>query len=280
MNNSYHEMPHRSKRSSEYISNSLKTAWKNQTIGVIHTPNKALNAWRTPLKPKTSLHLPKQVISNHVSDDKSVTTHATISVDSDEFFKMQEQMEEMKNKIKALETNVNAVAVNTRTINAKQVDDRKSITKIAKHVKTIDKDVEETNSRITDVGDATVQLQQIQCQTDIQIKAMDQRQTILENKQVNFGKQMDAGFLDIKNTLMMIFQPMPELSPPAEEIPIQSKRGSESVSDMTSSQGTPRKKLAITPPRKSQNKRKSPTSGTYIQESTSDIKDDDPDTKL
>ena len=80
----------------------------------------------------------------------------------------------------------------------------------------------------------------------------------------------------------MIFQRMPELSPtpPAEEIPIQSKRGSDSVSDMTSSQGTPRKKLAITPPRKSQNKRKSPTSGKYIQESTSDIKDDDPDTKL
>ena len=289
--NPYHESLHRSKRSSEYISDLLKTAWKTQTIGVIHVPTKPMNAWRTSPQIASLSQTPKKPAKQFTPDDKSINTYATISVDSDETLKLQEQNAALTARVKKLETTVSGLVMNVRTLNAKGAENKKSVTEIHKNSKSQARDIKEISNRITDIGSTTLQMQKTQHQTDIQLKAMDTRQTILENKNDMLEIKLDSGFAEMKSefaqlglaemksqlaqimTVLVGTSPIPPIS----EIPIQSKRGSESVSDMTHSQGTSHRQkkqaTAQTPPRIHKSKQNSPL---HTQLSTTDIEDDDP----
>ena len=276
--NPYHESPHRSKRSSEYISDSLKSAWKSQTMGVIHIPTKPMNAWRTSpqiISPQT----PKKSAKQFPPDDKSINTYATVSVESDETLKLQEKNAALTARVKKLETTISGLVMNVRSLNAKGVDNKKSVTEIHQTSKSQARDIEEINNRINDVSSTTLQMQKTQHHTDILLKAMDTRQTILENKNDMLEIKLDTGFADLKSQFAQLMNLIVGTSavPPISEIPTQSKRGSESVSDMTYSQGTPHRQkkqaTAQTPPRIHKSKHES---AFQKQLSTNDIEDDDP----
>ena len=183
--------------------------------------------------------------------------------------------------MQSLEKTVTGVVSNVRTLNAKSADTKKLFATMKKNFESLARDIEETNTMIKDMGTFTAQLQETQHLNAIQMRATDTRQSVLENKhntlEINSdarSDRMEAQFAQIMNMLSGA-----TVSHPMAEVPSQSKRGSDSVSDMTYSQGTPHRQkkqaTAQTPPRIHKSKQ---NSIFHTQLSTTDIEDDDPTT--
>jgi hypothetical protein len=283
-NNPLNEPPHRQKRSNEKISDPIRNAWKQQTLGVQQMTPPSLNAWRKPplihnldtkqfpAMPKTMPKLASSISKSMItSDDKSVTTSATVSFESDEMILLKETVSSLKKRLKQLEANDKKLAENVRTNNSK-------IKQLNQLIESHKSDTTTLTSNISDLDKNFDKLSNMQIENLHRFDNHESRLAITENKMnsleishsrleqhltIGFAtnnqvsQHLESNVQQLRSDFQTSFEALSKLvlqqQSPVQEIFSPSKRAHESLSDITSSQGTPSrtKKQATsnTPPR-------------------------------
>jgi hypothetical protein len=223
--------PERIQKDGERVPQALQNAWAKQTSAITRAMDSApVNAWRK--HPKIPTKTPRLTWA---SDDKSITTTATTSVDMDrveqEQKRLKTQMKELLARLESIEKENNALKNMKSTVKSHIKQTEKYHSTTTTHLQHIDATVLRSTETIADtVANMTV-IQNTQNADHRHIEVLDTRHSLLENKVSHIEATTAKSLSQLESMMATLLNRVP----PNEVAPTGDSKRSRDTSTLTTS---------------------------------------------
>ena len=222
--------PERIQKDGERVPQALQNAWAKQTSAITRAMDSApVNAWRKQPKIPT-----KSTKLKWASDDKSITTTATTSVDMDRVEQEQKrlkiQLKELLVRLEHVEKENNALKNMKSTVKSHIKQTEKYHSTTTKHLQAIEATALRSTETIADtVANMTV-IQNTQNADHRHIEVLDTRHSLLENKVSHIEATTAQSLSQLESMMVTLLNRVP----PQEVAPNGDSKRSRDTSTLTS----------------------------------------------